>query len=226
MALASPFTTLRRTLLAVIAMAVFAGAACADERPANWAQPVDKSFNLYEMSPTLYRSALPQAKDLPLLEKLKVHTVLSFIKDDDKAWLGDAPLQVVSLPTHADRVDDAEVIRVLNILQAAQQQGPVLMHCKHGRDRTGLFAAMYRTVIQGWSKEDALKEMVEGGFGTEDDMTDAIHYVQNADVAAIRQAMADGRCSTSVFSLCHLRNLVGNAPGISPAPAAVAQNRQ
>ncbi|MCP8463278.1 tyrosine-protein phosphatase [Pseudomonas sp. ZM23] len=177
----------------------------AGEAPSDWAKPVDKSFNLYQMSPTLYRSALPNSQNLPLLEQLKVKTVVSFIKDDDKTWVGDQPINVVSFPTHADRVDDADVLKVLRILQQAELQGPVLMHCKHGRDRTGLFAAMYRTVVEGWSKEDALKEMTQGGFGTEDDMTDAIAYVQKADVNKLREALASGNCSTTVFSSCHLK---------------------
>ncbi|MNP11586.1 hypothetical protein D3C76_1037810 [compost metagenome] len=78
------------------------------------------------------------------------------------------------------------------------------MHCKHGRDRTGLFAAMYRTVIEGWSKEDALKEMREGGFGDPAYMDDAIAYVENADVPALREALASGDCSTSLLSSCRV----------------------
>ncbi|WP_416310653.1 dual specificity protein phosphatase family protein [Pseudomonas sp. W03] len=192
-------------VVALIATLTTLPAFATGETQADWAKPVDKSFNLYQMSPTLYRSALPGSQNLPELQQLKVKTVVSFIKDDDKAWIGGQPIDVVSFPTHADRVDDADVLKVLRILQQAEQQGPVLMHCKHGRDRTGLFAAMYRTVVQGWSKEDALKEMTEGGFGTEDDMSDAIAYVQKADVDKLRLALASGDCSTSALSSCHLK---------------------
>ncbi|MCJ1885644.1 tyrosine-protein phosphatase [Pseudomonas sp. LA21] len=195
-------------VVALIASLTTLPALAAGETQADWAKPVDKSFNLYQMSPTLYRSALPGSQNLPELQQLKVKTVVSFIKDDDKTWVGNQPIDVVSFPTHADRVDDADVLKVLRILQQAQQQGPVLMHCKHGRDRTGLFAAMYRTVVEGWSKEDALKEMTDGGFGTEDDMKDAIAYVQKADVDKLRQALASGACSTSAFSTCHLKELL------------------
>lgn len=181
--------------------------------PADWAQPVDKSFNLYQMSPTLYRSALPDAADLPLLERLKVQTVVSFIKDDDREWIGQQPIDTVSFPTHADRVDDADVLKVLRLLQSAEQRGPVLMHCKHGSDRTGLFSAMYRTVIQGWSKEDALKEMTTAGFGSADDMEDAIAYVQKADIGALQQALASGECSTSAFAGCQLKGWLADAFG-------------
>ncbi len=173
---------------------------------ADWAVPVDKSFNLYRMSPTLYRSALPDAQSLPVLQSLKVHTVLSFIKDDDATWLGQTPVRRLSIPLHADRVDDADVLRVLRTLQAAEEHGPVLMHCKHGRDRTGLMAAMYRTVIQGWSKDEAINEMRNGGFGDARDITDAIHYVEQADIGRIRQALVTGECSTKQLSTCKITN--------------------
>ncbi|MFS2123747.1 tyrosine-protein phosphatase [Pseudomonas sp. Pseusp97] len=188
------------------------------ETSADWARPVDKSFNLYQMSPTLYRSALPSGQNLPVLEQLKVKTVVSFIKDDDREWIGQQNIETVSFPTHADRVDDADVLKVLRILQSAEQNGPVLMHCKHGSDRTGLFSAMYRTVIQGWSKEDALKEMTEAGFGSADDMEDAIAYVRKADIGKLQQALASGECSTSAFAGCQLKGWLADTFGEQRPP--------
>ncbi|WP_437881111.1 tyrosine-protein phosphatase [Pseudomonas sp. LRF_L74] len=159
-----------------------------------WAQPVDKSFNLYRMTPLLYRSALPGSDNLDLLNHLQVRTVVSLIKDDDSQWAGSTLMRLVSYPVHADRVDDADVIHVLGQIQEAQRLGPVLLHCKHGRDRTGLFAAMYRTAIEGWDKEAALDEMRNNGFGDDASMADAIDYVTHADVPAIRKALAEGDC--------------------------------
>ncbi|MFP3560766.1 hypothetical protein SB861_60810, partial [Paraburkholderia sp. SIMBA_049] len=46
----------------------------ASPRPAEWAQSVEVRYNLFRMSPTLYRSALPDRGAVPLLEKLKVGT--------------------------------------------------------------------------------------------------------------------------------------------------------
>ena len=58
----------------------------------DWAVPVDRGFNLC-MTPQLYRSALPDSGDLPQLQRLGVRTVVSFIKEDDANWLGDAQVQ-------------------------------------------------------------------------------------------------------------------------------------
>jgi protein tyrosine/serine phosphatase len=171
----------------------------------SWAHPVDGSFKLFEMSPTLYRSALPTAQNLPVLEQLQIRTVVSFIKDDDRQWLNNPDINLISIPLHADRVDDADVLRVLNTLQLAETRGPVLMHCKHGSDRTGLIGAMFRTVIQGWTKQEALSEMLRGGYGQDDDMEDARAYVERADIGKLREALTNGKCDTKVISTCYLR---------------------
>jgi protein tyrosine/serine phosphatase len=183
------------------------------QQAAVWAVPLDKTFNLYEMTPSLYRSALPSSDSLPLLKKLQVRTVVSFIKGDDAVWLGDTPIKSVSIPLHANRVDDADVLRVLRTLQDAEAVGPVLLHCKHGRNRTGIMAAMYRIVLQGWSQEDALNEMQQGGFGDLEDMQGAIRYVKNVDIAKLRVAFARGDCSTTHFSSCYVRNWVARFTG-------------
>ncbi|WP_282598360.1 tyrosine-protein phosphatase, partial [Pseudomonas chlororaphis] len=67
--------------------------------------------------------------------------------------------------------------RAVRAIQNAESDGPVLMHCKHGSDRTGLMSAMYRVVVQGWSKEEALNEMTGGGFGDSSHFKDGIRYM-------------------------------------------------
>lgn len=42
---------------------------------------------------------------------------------------------------------------------------PVLVHCWHGSDRTGIVVAAYRIVFQKWSMEDAEKEFCDERFG-------------------------------------------------------------
>jgi protein tyrosine/serine phosphatase len=129
-------------------------------RPTEWAQPVEVQYNLFQMSPTLYRSALPDSGALPLLERLKVGTVIIFLPESDANWLSTSAITQVHLPYRTNHVDDADILKALRAIQTAEANGPVLMHCKHGSDRTGLIAAMYRVVVQGWSKEDALSEMM------------------------------------------------------------------
>ena len=41
---------------------------------------------------------------------------------------------------------------------------PVFVHCAEGRDRTGYFVAAYRMVVENWSVDDALHEMLDFRF--------------------------------------------------------------
>lgn len=179
-------------------------------RPAGWAQPLDKRINLYRMAPGLYRSALPKAQDWPQLEQLGVATVINFYQKSDEQWLRDPRVRQIQLPLHTDRIDDTDVIEVMRSIRQAQAQGPVLIHCKHGQNRTGLIAAMYRIIYQDWSKEQALAEMAGGGFGGEDRMGDAERYIRDADVGALRTALESGACSTSPWALCQLKTALAD----------------
>lgn len=40
---------------------------------------------------------------------------------------------------------------------------PILVHCKHGHERTGIVIAEYR-IRSGWSKWEAIKEALREGF--------------------------------------------------------------
>jgi protein tyrosine/serine phosphatase len=175
-------------------------------RPAEWAQPVGVQYNLFQMSPTLYRSALPDRRAVPLLEKLKVGTVISFLPESDSIWLSTPGIDLVQLPYRTNHVDDADILKALRAIQTAEAKGPVLMHCKHGSDRTGLIAAMYRVIVQGWSKEDALSEMTQGGFGDNTHFRDGVRYMMQADVDKLRTALVNGDCSTSPFAACSMKN--------------------
>ena len=175
-------------------------------RPAQWAQPIEVQYNLFQMSPTLYRSALPDDGAVPLLKNLKVATVINFLPEADSNWLSTPGIHQVQLPYRTNHVDDSDVLKTLRAIQEAEASGPVLMHCKHGSDRTGLMAAMYRVVVQGWSKEDALNEMTQGGFGESGHFHDSVRYVLQADVDKLRTALANGDCSTSAFATCSLKS--------------------
>ncbi|MEB3285695.1 MAG: dual specificity protein phosphatase family protein [Candidatus Sericytochromatia bacterium] len=46
------------------------------------------------------------------------------------------------------------------------QEGPVFVHCQHGRDRTGAMVGIYRIARDKWTFEQAYEEMKEKGFRT------------------------------------------------------------
>ncbi|MPR04319.1 protein tyrosine phosphatase [Pseudomonas sp. MAFF 212408] len=202
--------------LGVALMTLFTTAAThADDagslRSPEWAQPVGNQFNLHQMTPTLYRSALPNSSAVPVLENLKIATVINFLPESDSDWLKSSDIKQVQLIYRTNHVDDSDVLAALRAIQDAQANGAVLMHCKHGSDRTGLIAAMYRVVVQGWSKEDALNEMTLGGFGSSNGFKDGVRYMMKADTDKLRTALANGDCSTSAFALCSMNSWLNTA---------------
>lgn len=200
------FPALLLTLLAVFALPQVQADDASTARPAQWAQPIAAQYNMYQMSPTLYRSALPDSAAQPLLEKLHIATVINFLPEADSSWLQTPGVTQVQLPYRTNHVDDADVLAALRAIQTAQAKGPVLMHCKHGSDRTGLMSAMYRVVVEDWSKEDALKEMTQGGFGESSHHKDGVSYMMKADIPQLRAALSRGECSTSAFASCAVMN--------------------
>ncbi len=207
----------------LVLLALFASAlAQADDpvsiRSPEWAQPVGNQYNLYQMTPTLYRSGLPDSRAVPLLENLKIGTVINFLPESDTNWLKAPNIHQVQLVYRTNHVDDSDVLAALRAIKEGEANGAVLMHCKHGSDRTGLMAAMYRVVIQGWSKEEALNEMTLGGFGNSNGFKDGVRYMMKADIDKLRTALANGDCSTSAFALCSMKDWMSNTSKIEVKP--------
>jgi protein tyrosine/serine phosphatase len=161
-------------------------------RPAHWAEPValDGVPNLHRITPTLYRSEQPSALGMKNLEKMGVRTVINlraFNSDDDE--VAGTSLRTERTKILTWRIGDKHVIEVMNMLKKSEN-GPFLIHCQHGADRTGLMTAMFRILEQGWTPEDALQELTDGGYGYHSLWTNIIKYVRSADVEKLKAAIA------------------------------------
>lgn len=160
-------------------------------RPATWAAPVPLAGvpNLHQVSATLYRSAQPTRDGMAGLEKLGIRTVVnlrSFHTDGDE--LKGSGLKEAHLFMKAWHPERKEVIAFLKIATDPKQT-PVLVHCQHGADRTGTLCACYRVVVQGWTKEDAIREMTDGGYGFHEVWQNLPTWIADLDVAAIRKQL-------------------------------------
>lgn len=159
------------------------------ERPPKWAQPIrmDGVPNLHKVSDVLYRSAQPTDEGMRNLKKMGVETIVnlrSFHSDRDE--IGDTGLAYEHIYMKAWHPEDKELVRFLQIVSNPKRT-PVLVHCLHGADRTGTMCALYRIVTQGWPKEDALKEMTEGGYGFHGVFENLLEYVNGLDIADIKR---------------------------------------
>ncbi len=160
------------------------------QRPSNWAVMVKSSelMNLFKVSDDIYRSEQPDKDAFIELNKMGIKSVLNLrtTETDDEA-IGKLPIKPYLVAMDAGGVSDKDIIAALKVIKSAPK--PLLVHCRHGSDRTGVVVAMYRIVFQGWSKEDALNELLNGGFGFHEYYKNIPEYIKKVDVEKIKEGI-------------------------------------
>jgi protein tyrosine phosphatase (PTP) superfamily phosphohydrolase (DUF442 family) len=116
-------------------------------------------------------------------------------------------IRLVRVPINTWAIDDAKVLRALVAIREAEKHGPVLIHCMHGADRTGVVAAVYRMAVQDWDKDSARHEMLRGGYGYHTLWRNIPRYIERLDPR--QDAPCAGPCA-------------GDSGGVLKAPAASA----
>jgi tyrosine-protein phosphatase SIW14 len=122
--------------------------------------------NFGEVTPGLYRGAQPSQEGLDALKNMGVNLLIdlraSASKEEEEAAkkLG---MQYVSIPSRCPFPKDETFARFLRVVRENPAK-KVFVHCRLGEDRTGMAVASYRMAEQGWSAEEAMKEMKAFGF--------------------------------------------------------------
>jgi protein tyrosine/serine phosphatase len=131
-----------------------------------WGRPIigTRLNNFYMVDKGIYRSEQPGRGDLGTIKSLGIREVLNlreFHSDEDD--LTDKHLRLHRVKMRTGNITEQQIIESLRIIK--NRRGPILIHCWHGSDRTGVIIAAYRVLFNNWSKSDALDEMVNGGYG-------------------------------------------------------------
>ena len=183
----------RHAVIAVASVFLLTGLGCVapqiPDRPKTWAQPVKLAGvpNLYRVTDELYRGDQPSPLGMENLKKLGLKTIVNlrtFHSDRDK--IGETGLeyeQIYMKPWHGEEED---AVRFLQIVTDPKRT-PVLVHCQRGADRTGAMIAVYRIAVQGWSKEEAIREMTGGGFGFHQTWENLVEWVRQLNIGSIKR---------------------------------------
>ena len=148
--------------------------------------PDSELTNLYKIDSGVYRSEQPSHEDFKALEKYGIGEALNLRNrhsDDDEAAGTNVKLHRVKTKAHS--INEEQLIEALRIIK--NRKAPIVIHCHHGSDRTGAVCALYRVVFQNVSKEDAIHEMTEGGFGFHRIYKNIIRRIKEADIEQLRR---------------------------------------
>ena len=179
----------------------------------------------------VYRSGCLSADGFrEAIQKLKIKTVLTFWDEDPDPTLHNSRFDSTS-------IKESELCKSLGVdykfiyveLLPDQRAGkerppaideflkvmddpdsyPVLFHCKAGLHRTGVMAAIYRMEYDGWSRQDAMRELRAHGFG---------YWVANASNEYIRQYVMPYQPRALRVTGYELRVTSGNAKPVTRNP--------
>lgn len=157
---------------------------------ADSAVPLD---NFHSFGTNLYRAGRPSDAGLIYLKQLGIKTFVDLQGGDltnpdyqmiiEEMEPGDAPeaiaaekakveslgMTFLNAPMDSlDPVTSTEGKQIMDLLSliADPKNQPVFIHCEHGKDRTGLIAALYRVLYEQWTPQAAHDEMTSLGHDT------------------------------------------------------------
>jgi tyrosine-protein phosphatase SIW14 len=159
-----------------------------ENRPLNWAQKVQTTSlqNLYKVDDNLFRSEQPTKIGMKELQELGVKTILNVRNlRNDKCEAKSTQLILKRKRINTWTINYDEVVAALKLIKDSPK--PVLIHCKHGSDRTGCVVAAYRISFQNWSKEEAINEFKSGGYGYhEDAFKNVFELLESIDIEKLK----------------------------------------
>lgn len=126
--------------------------------------------NFREVNASIVRTGRPTEKGLTKLKNERGIKTIINLEDSasnvkkEAAWAQKLGIEYKSFPTDSfSRPDDTKVAEILDLL-SDQTRYPILIHCKHGEDRTGMMVGLFRVFAEQWTPKAAYQEMLDLGF--------------------------------------------------------------
>jgi len=160
-----------------------------DRGERQWAAPVPvcQPKNVFQVSETLYRGGHVTREGAAELRSLGIQTVVSFrFVGRDVRYASQAGMNAVQIPFQVWKPDEDQVVEFLKVA-ADPNCRPLYFACNRGADRAGMMCAAYRVAVEGWSKEEALDEMIHGPFDYNPIWKKAAQFIRDMDVERIRR---------------------------------------
>lgn len=122
--------------------------------------------NFGEVTPNLFRGGQPGVDGLKHLKSMGVSIVVDMRgskSSHEKNVVHELGMDYISLPWHCPFPRDEPFAKLLKLIKDNPDK-KIFVHCRLGDDRTGMAIAAYRMALEGWSADEAMKEMELFGF--------------------------------------------------------------
>ncbi|KAK2072580.1 hypothetical protein P8C59_006927 [Phyllachora maydis] len=141
---------------------------------------VCRPANFGVVVPGVYRSSYPQTADYAFLQHLRLKTIVTLVQKEFpegyKTFVSEHGIKHHVFDMKGTKKEEVPIKTMKQILRLVldQQNHPLLIHCNHGKHRTGCVVAVVRK-LSGWDLERVLEEYT----------TFAAPKVRDCDVAYI-----------------------------------------
>ncbi len=144
-------------------LTVFIAAAGASAQKNHFEQyPEIDVINFGKMNERYYRGGQPDEEDYADLAALGVNTIVDLRNDPtgfSRTATEAAGMKYINIPmTGWKYPKDRDVEYFLSVMEDTTN-GTIYVHCKAGKHRTGMTAGVYRLKNDGWSYDQAYREM-------------------------------------------------------------------
>ena len=158
----------QRTLILAVVLTLPLGL-CAAERDAG---PRLEIKRFHQVNEQVYRGAQPSYQGFEALAAMGVKTVVDLRHEatqfiQEQRIVESLGMKFLSVPMTMGAPTDDQITRVLHQLDAFGA-GPVFVHCRGGKDRTGTVIACYRIAHDHWESGPALAEARVNGMRSAD----------------------------------------------------------
>jgi len=141
---------------------------------------------------TITSSAQPSKAAFKQLDLIGARNVLNLRRrNPDRRFAEGTSITLYHLPIKTRKMSEEDIVTALKIIDDSHYN--ILIHCKHGSDRTGTVVAAYRVIHQGWTKEEAILDMRHTRFGYHEKLfPNLVVLIENLDVEGIRNELGVG----------------------------------
>ena len=141
--------------------------------PAHPENPADRQLTVrgltqfVQVTPNLFRGGQPTDQGFEALAGMGIGIVVDLrgARKREHDLVTKLGMKYVAIPWHCPFPKDKVFAEFLTLIRQNPEK-KVFVHCRLGDDRVGMMIAAYRMAEQGWTAEEAKKEMRASGFTT------------------------------------------------------------